>query len=227
MGTIGGNGARVIPSMRRTSAGAKAGRPGRARLTGRPRLAILPASRNKEVTHASPDHQAAGNDTARAAEQIRTHQGAVAAVSLLGVATIAATTRLQRGVVKQLPDTPLRRFNLRKVSPSDEAYSDGGPDSPINTLAHAFNLVLASTVSPTRARTLGCRSQRWWSRRRNRRSPPNAYSTRCRTWTRRGAPTASSMRSPISPRWRCSCQKPTTQVLSGWAWKSTLDSVAS
>jgi glycosyltransferase involved in cell wall biosynthesis len=43
-------------------------------------------------------------------------------------------------------------FNTKKVNSSDEAYSYGGPDSPINILAHALNLVLASTGSPGRAR---------------------------------------------------------------------------
>lgn len=92
-------------------------------------------------------------------KQIRTNQSrnmrlrrAVATVTLLGMATMAATTLLQMGVVKSLPDPPSRKFNSRKVNTSDEAYSYGGPDSPINILTHAFNLVLASTGSPERAR---------------------------------------------------------------------------
>lgn len=77
---------------------------------------------------------------------------AVAAVSLLGIATMAATTLLQMGVVKDLPDPPVGNFNTKKVNTSEEAFSYGGPDSPINILAHAFNLVLASTGSAARAR---------------------------------------------------------------------------
>jgi len=86
---------------------------------------------------------------------------ATAAVSLLGIATMAATTLLQMGVIGRLPDPPIGNFNTRKVNTSDEAFSYGGPDSPINILAHAINLVLASTGRPTRARRLpGCRCSR-------------------------------------------------------------------
>jgi uncharacterized membrane protein len=38
------------------------------------------------------------------------------------------------------------------VNLSDEAFSYGGPDSPINILGHAVDLVLTSTGSPARAR---------------------------------------------------------------------------
>lgn len=38
------------------------------------------------------------------------------------------------------------------MNTSDEAYSYGGPDSPINILMHAVNLVLATTGGPDRAR---------------------------------------------------------------------------
>lgn len=77
---------------------------------------------------------------------------AAIAVSLVGIATMAATTLLQMGAVKHLPDPPVGNFNTRKVNLSDEAFSYGGPDSPINILAHAFNIVAASTGAPDRAR---------------------------------------------------------------------------
>ena len=77
---------------------------------------------------------------------------AVIAVSLLGIATMAATTLLQMGAVKRLPDPSFGRFDTRKVNLSDEAFGYGGPDSPINILAHALNIVLASTGAPDRAR---------------------------------------------------------------------------
>lgn len=76
----------------------------------------------------------------------------VTAVSLLGIATMAATTLLQMGVFRRLPDPPIGNFDTRKVNTSDEAYSYGGPDSPVNILAHAVNLLIASTGSPERAR---------------------------------------------------------------------------
>ena len=78
---------------------------------------------------------------------------ATAVVNLLGIAMMSLTTLLQIGIVRHLPDPPLRRFDTKKVNSSDEAYSYGGPDSPINILTHSVNLVLASTGGPDRART--------------------------------------------------------------------------
>jgi uncharacterized membrane protein len=93
-------------------------------------------------------------------ERIRNDDGrdmrlrrATVAVSLVGIATMAATTLLQMGAVRNLPDPPVGNFDTRKVNLSDEAFSYGGPDSPINILAHAMNIVLASTGGPDRART--------------------------------------------------------------------------
>lgn len=77
---------------------------------------------------------------------------ATAAVSLLGIGMMAATTLLQMGIVRRLPEPPVGSFDTEKVNTSDEAYSYGGPDSPINILMHAVNLVLASTGGPDRAR---------------------------------------------------------------------------
>jgi uncharacterized membrane protein len=76
---------------------------------------------------------------------------AATAVSLLGIATMAATTLLQMGIVRRLPDPPVGNFDTWKVNSSDEAYSYGGPDSPINILAHALSIVVAATGGPDRA----------------------------------------------------------------------------
>ncbi|MBA3771270.1 MAG: vitamin K epoxide reductase family protein [Ramlibacter sp.] len=65
-------------------------------------------------------------------------------VSLIGIAAMAATTLLQTGVVKQLPDPPRGNFHTKKVNSSDEAYSYGGPDSPIAITTHGVNMILAS-----------------------------------------------------------------------------------
>lgn len=75
-----------------------------------------------------------------------------AVVSLLGIAMMTATTLLQTGIVRSLPDPPVGNFDTKKVNTSDEAYSYGGPDSPINILMHAVNLVLATTGGPDRVR---------------------------------------------------------------------------
>lgn len=52
---------------------------------------------------------------------------ATAAVSLLGIATMAATTLLQMGVVRRLPDPPIRGFGTKKVNTSHEAFGYGSP----------------------------------------------------------------------------------------------------
>ncbi|MGE3280077.1 MAG: vitamin K epoxide reductase family protein [Alphaproteobacteria bacterium] len=77
---------------------------------------------------------------------------ATVAVTLLGIGSMALTTLLQMGIVRRLPDPPCGNFDTKKVNSSDEAYSYGGPDSPINILAHSVNLVLASTGGADRAR---------------------------------------------------------------------------
>lgn len=66
-------------------------------------------------------------------------------VSLIGIAAMAATTLLQMGVTKRLPDPRLKQFDTKKVNSSEEAYSYGGPDSPIAIATHSVNMVLAST----------------------------------------------------------------------------------
>ena len=64
-------------------------------------------------------------------------------LSLIGIAAMAATTLLQMGVVKRLPDPP-GNFDTRKVNSAEEAYSYGGPDSPIAITGHGANMILAS-----------------------------------------------------------------------------------
>lgn len=74
-------------------------------------------------------------------------------VNLIGIGAMMLTTLLQTGVVRRLPDPRIGRFDTKKVNTSDEAFSYGGPDSPINIAAHATNVILASTGSVDRART--------------------------------------------------------------------------
>lgn len=82
---------------------------------------------------------------------MRRRRGTVA-VSLVGIAGMALTTMLQMGMVRRLPDPPIRRFDTKRVNLSDEAFSYGGPDSPIVILMHAINMVLATTGGADRAR---------------------------------------------------------------------------
>lgn len=77
-------------------------------------------------------------------------RGAIVA-SLIGIAAMAATTLLQMGVVRRLPDPPVGNFDTKYVNSSEEAYSYGGPDSPIAITTHGVNMVLASTGGRDRA----------------------------------------------------------------------------
>lgn len=86
-----------------------------------------------------------GND-----ETLMRRRGTVA-LSLLGIAAMAATTLLQMGIVKRLPDPPAGNFDTKKVNSSEEAYSYGGPDSPIAITGHGLNMVLASLGGGDRA----------------------------------------------------------------------------
>lgn len=82
--------------------------------------------------------------------EVRLRRGVVA-VSLVGIAAMAFTTMLQTGIVKRLPDPPIGNFDTKKVNSSEEAYSYGGPDSPITIAAHSVNMILASMGGPDRA----------------------------------------------------------------------------
>lgn len=83
-------------------------------------------------------------------ETLQRRRGTVL-LSLVGIAAMAATTLLQLGVVKRLPDPPRGNFDTRKVNSSEEAYSYGGPDSPIAITGHGMNMVLASLGGADRA----------------------------------------------------------------------------
>lgn len=82
---------------------------------------------------------------------MRRRRGTVG-VSLLGIGAMAFTSMLQMGMIRRLPDPPIRRFDTKRVNLSDEAFSYGGPDSPIVILMHAVNMVLATTGGADRAR---------------------------------------------------------------------------
>jgi len=76
-----------------------------------------------------------------------TRRYAIGALSFVGLASMAATSLLQLGVVDDLPDPSTRWFGLpfhsRKVNLSDEAYVLGMRDSPIALIGLAINVPLA------------------------------------------------------------------------------------
>jgi uncharacterized membrane protein len=59
------------------------------------------------------------------------------------MASMAAVTLLQTGVVKHLPDPPLDSFDSDKVNSSDTAYQLGTPDGGLSLAGLAANIPLA------------------------------------------------------------------------------------
>jgi uncharacterized membrane protein len=77
---------------------------------------------------------------------------AIVGVSLIGVIAMGLATLLQTGVVRNLPDPPVKRpyFDTKKVNTSDEAFSTGMPDAPIALVTHAVVIALAAAGPPNR-----------------------------------------------------------------------------
>lgn len=82
---------------------------------------------------------------------MRRRRGIVGA-SLLGIGAMTAVSLLQTGIVRHLPDPPVRRprFNSDKVNSSQEAYGYGMPDGPLTLALHGINLALAAAGPPDR-----------------------------------------------------------------------------
>lgn len=76
---------------------------------------------------------------------------AVVGLSLVGMASMAAVSLLQTGVVTHLPDPPLRGFDSDKVNLSTTAYQFGLPDGPVSLASFAVNVPLAALGGADRA----------------------------------------------------------------------------
>ena len=77
---------------------------------------------------------------------------AVIGASLVGIASMAATTLLQTGLLKHLPDPPIPGFNSDKVNLSEDAFPLGVPDGTLALAGFAANLPLAAFGGADRAR---------------------------------------------------------------------------
>lgn len=77
----------------------------------------------------------------------------LAALSLLGIGSLGAVAAYQVGLVRHLPDPPLRVFDSDAVDASGEAYRWGSaPDAALGVAGQAVTLVLAAVGGPDRAR---------------------------------------------------------------------------
>jgi uncharacterized membrane protein len=77
---------------------------------------------------------------------------AIIGLSLVGIASMAVVTLYQTGILRHLPDPPVRRFDSEKVNSSDTAYQYGVPDGTITLASHATNIVMAAFGGTDRAR---------------------------------------------------------------------------
>jgi uncharacterized membrane protein len=77
----------------------------------------------------------------------------VVGLSLVGMASMAATSLLQTGVIRHLPDPPPQGFHSDSVNLSQTAVPLGMPDGTLALASFALNLPLAGYGSPDRART--------------------------------------------------------------------------
>ena len=72
-------------------------------------------------------------------------------LSLAGIASMTPVTLLQMGVLKHLPDPPLRSFDSDKVNSPYDAYRFGMPDGTLGILSFAANLPLLAFGGAGRA----------------------------------------------------------------------------
>ncbi len=77
---------------------------------------------------------------------------AIIGLSLVGMGAMAAVSLLQTGIVKHLPDPPLKSFDSDKVNSSDTAYALGVPDGTISLASLAANIPIAAFGGSNRAR---------------------------------------------------------------------------
>lgn len=74
---------------------------------------------------------------------LRRRRGIVV-LSLIGMASMAAVTLYQMGLIRHLPDPPLSRFDSDRVNASDTAYQYGVPDGTLTLAGHATNAAMAA-----------------------------------------------------------------------------------
>ncbi|MGH9620090.1 MAG: vitamin K epoxide reductase family protein [Bryobacteraceae bacterium] len=65
-------------------------------------------------------------------------------LSLFGMASMAAVTLLQTGMISHLPDPPVDGFDSDRVNSSETAYKLGAPDGALSLASLAANIPIAS-----------------------------------------------------------------------------------
>ena len=78
---------------------------------------------------------------------------AIIALSLVGMGAMTAVALFQTGIIKHLPDPPLKDFDSDKVNSSDTAYALGVPDGTLSLASLAANIPIAAFGGENRAET--------------------------------------------------------------------------
>ena len=79
---------------------------------------------------------------------------AIIRTSLAGMASMAAVSLLQTGIVRHLPDPPVPGFDSDRVNTSEAAYQFGVPDGTVSLASMALNVPLAALGGVARAQTM-------------------------------------------------------------------------
>ena len=74
-------------------------------------------------------------------------------LSLVGMGAMTAVALFQTGIIKHLPDPPLKDFDSDKVNSSDTAYALGVPDGTLSLASLAANIPIAAFGGENRAET--------------------------------------------------------------------------
>jgi uncharacterized membrane protein len=85
--------------------------------------------------------------------QMQCRRGIIVA-SLAGMAAMGAVTLLQTGLLKRLPELPLRGFDAEAVTLSRTAFALGLPDGSLSLASFAANIALAAAGGTNRGRWL-------------------------------------------------------------------------
>jgi hypothetical protein len=69
---------------------------------------------------------------------------AIIGLSLVGMGAMTAVSLFQTGIIKHLPDPPIKDFDSDKVNSSDTAYALGVPDGTLSLASLAANIPIAA-----------------------------------------------------------------------------------
>jgi len=91
------------------------------------------------------------NDLLNSEQGSMRYRRGIIAVSLAGMAAMAAVALRQTGLLPKLPDLPIDGFDSERVILSDVAFALGAPDATISLTSMAANITLAAAGPANRA----------------------------------------------------------------------------